>query len=73
MHCVGFRRDPSPTHSNTSNVDSATVDVDLCSLRDKWRKYVHGVANPRIEEENRTDVSFWIIIDKKDPRKKQKQ
>jgi len=23
--------------------------------RDKWRKYVHGVANPRIEDGYRTE------------------
>ena len=33
--------------------------------RDKWRKYVHGVANPRIKDgrlKNRTDVKFEAIL-----------
>ena len=26
--------------------------------RDKWRKYVHGVVNPRIEDGQRTEQNF---------------
>jgi len=39
--------------------DSVEESVRMTEDRDKWRKYVHGVANPRIQytakEENRTD------------------
>jgi len=27
-------------------------------VRDKWRKYVHGVADPRIEDNKRTEQQF---------------
>jgi len=30
--------------------------VRMAEDRDKWRKYVHGVANPRIEDDQRTDL-----------------
>ena len=30
--------------------DSAEESVRMTEDRDKWRKYVHGVANPRIED-----------------------
>ena len=29
---------------------SVEESVRMTEERDKWRKYVHGVANPRIEE-----------------------
>jgi len=25
--------------------------IEMAEDRDKWRKYVHGVANPRIEDD----------------------
>jgi len=28
--------------------------IRMTEDRDKWRKYVHGVANPRIEDGERT-------------------
>jgi len=28
--------------------------------RDKWRKYVHGIANPRIEDGERTEQNIWL-------------
>jgi len=28
--------------------------------RDKWRKYVHGVANPRIEDGQRTEQNVML-------------
>ena len=38
---------------------SVEESVRMTEDRDKWRKYVHGVANPRIEdgatEQNRTE------------------
>jgi len=34
--------------------------VRMTEDRDKWRKYVHGVANPRIEDGSRTEqVLVW--------------
>ena len=33
---------------------SVEESVRLTEDRDKWRKYVHGVANPRIEDGQRT-------------------
>ena len=30
--------------------------IRMTGDRDKWRKYVHGVANPRIEHGYRTEV-----------------
>jgi len=29
---------------------SVEESIRMAEDRDKWRKYVHGVANPRIEE-----------------------
>jgi len=29
--------------------------IRMTEDRDKWRKYVHGVANPRIEDGYRTE------------------
>jgi len=30
--------------------------------RDKWRKYVHGVANPRIEDGYRTEQLTASVV-----------
>ena len=30
--------------------DSVEESIRMTEDRDKWRKYVHGVANPRIED-----------------------
>ena len=30
--------------------DSVEESIEMTEDRDKWRKYVHGVANPRIED-----------------------
>jgi len=30
--------------------------------RDKWRKYVHGVANPRIEDGKEEEQELAIIV-----------
>jgi len=35
--------------------------VRMTEDRDKWRKYVHGVANPRIEDGYRTIISVEFI------------
>ena len=40
---------------------SAEESIRMTEDRDKWRKYIHGVANPRIEadkEQNSTEVSI---------------
>jgi len=29
---------------------SAEESIRITEFRDEWRKYVHGVANPRIED-----------------------
>jgi len=31
------------------------------NVRDKWRKYVHGVANPRIEEGYGTEQNIVFV------------
>ena len=35
-----------PAHQHVDRTDSRRMTED----RDKWRNYVHGVANPRIED-----------------------
>jgi len=39
------------------DVDRTTMTelIRMAEDRDKWRKYVHGVANPRIEDGLRTE------------------
>jgi len=37
---------------------SVEESVRMTEDRDKWRKYVHGVANPRIEDGLRTEHSL---------------
>jgi len=39
---------------------SVEESIRMTEDRDKWRKYVHGVANPRIEDgkKNRTEQNF---------------
>ena len=32
--------------------------IRMTEDRDKWRKYVHGVANPRIEDGERSDQIY---------------
>ena len=34
---------------------SVEESIRMTEDRDKWRKYVHGVANPRIEDGYRTE------------------
>ena len=40
--------------------------VRMTEDRDQWRKYVHGVANRRIEDGERTeqnsDVLMWVAV-----------
>jgi len=37
---------------------SVEESVRMTEERDKWRKYVHGVANPRIDDDYRTEQKF---------------
>jgi len=51
----GARTRGRPRTAWTDNIKSWTglsveESVRMTEDRDKWRKYVHGVANPRIEE-----------------------
>jgi len=34
--------------------------IRMTEDRDKWRKYVHGVANPRIEEGYGIEQNFYF-------------
>jgi len=34
---------------------SVEESIRMTEYRDKWRRYVHGVANPRIEDGKRTE------------------
>ena len=43
---------------------SVEESIRMTEDRDKWRKYVHGVANPRIEDGERTEqtaASCWSV------------
>jgi len=44
--CTQARKDDIKTWIGLSVEESIIMTED----RDKWRKYVHGVANPRIED-----------------------
>ena len=44
--CTKARMDNIKTRTGLSVEESIRMTED----RDKWRKYVHGVANPRIED-----------------------
>jgi len=51
----GARRRGRPRKAWIDNIKtwtglSAEESVRMTEDRDKWRKYVHGVANPRIED-----------------------
>jgi len=37
-------------HQDMDRTPSGKVNQNETGYRDKWRKYVHGVANPRIED-----------------------
>jgi len=56
MHSVHYQY--SSARKTTHGLDGQHQDVDRTlrgivnqNDRDKWRKYVHGVANPRIEDD----------------------
>jgi len=51
----GARRRGRPRMACVDNIKTSTglpveKSVRMTEDRDKWRKYVHGVANPRIED-----------------------
>jgi len=51
----GARRRGRPRTAWMDNIKSWTglsveESITMTEDRDKWRKYVHGVANPRIED-----------------------
>ena len=48
----------------TSNMTGPPVEesIRMTEDRDKWRKYVHGVANPRIEDGQRTEQSRPAVV-----------
>jgi len=35
--------------------------IKMTEDRDKWRKYVHGVANPQIEDGYRTEQNRTVL------------
>ena len=39
---------------------SVEQSIRMTEDRDKWRKYVHGVANPRIEDRQRTEQNVGL-------------
>ena len=56
----GARRQGRPCMAWMDNIKMSTglaveESVRMTADRDKWRKYVHGVANPRIEHGQRTE------------------
>jgi len=51
----GARKRGRPRTAWMDNIKTWTVllveeSIRMAEERDKWRKYVHGVANPRIED-----------------------
>jgi len=40
---------------------SVEESIRMTEDRDKWRKYVHGVANPRTEDGYRTEQNTYIL------------
>ena len=64
----GARRRRRPRTAWMDNIKTWTglpleESVRMAEDRDKWRKYVHGVANPRVEdgertEQNRTELTW---------------
>jgi len=56
----GARRRGRPRTAWVDNIKTWTglsveESIRMTEDRDKWRKYVHGVANPRIEDGQRTE------------------
>jgi len=40
---------------------SVEESIRMTEDRDKWRKYIHGVANPRIKDSQRTEQNSLVI------------
>ena len=58
----GARRRGRPRTAWVDNIKtwaglSVEESIRMTEGRDEWRKYVHGVANPRIEDGYRTDLT----------------
>jgi len=52
---LGARRRGRPRTASMDNIKTWTglsmeESIRMTEARDKWRKYVHGVANPRIKD-----------------------
>jgi len=41
---------------------SMEESIRMTEDRDKWRKYVHGAANPRIEDGQRSDQIYLSFV-----------
>ena len=54
--CTQARKTTQAWMDNIKSWTGLSVEesIRMTEDRDKWRKYVHGVANPRIEEHNIT-------------------
>jgi len=46
----GARRPGRPQHQDVDRTPCGLELIRMTEDRDKWRKYVHDVANPRIED-----------------------
>ena len=61
----GARRRGRPRTAWMDNIKTWTglsveESVRMTEDRDKWRKYVHGVAKPRIEDGYRTELTYLL-------------
>jgi len=64
----GVRRRGRPRKAWIDNIKSWTglsveESVIMTEDRDKWRKYVHGVVNPRIEDGYGTEQIRWQSLE----------
>ena len=63
----GARRRGRPRTAWMDNIKtwpglSVEESIRMTEDRNKWRKYVHGVANPRIEDGYRTEQNFLHCV-----------
>ena len=63
----GARRRGRPRTAWIDNIKSWTgfaveESIRMTEDRDKWRKYVHGVANPRIEDGKGTEQTYFTKL-----------
>ena len=47
-------------HQDVDRTPRGSQSVRMTEDRDKWRKYVHGAANPRIEGGYRTEQNNYV-------------